>query len=129
MSKKYGSLTTNDCVISSHEWNTVIFLLSKGFDVELVPRSLVEGIHSPDILLDNSLYWEIKAPKGNGKNTMSNNFIRAKKQSKNIIIDLARYGKPDTVGIREAKSQFKQRKRFEKLKIITKKRTIIDEEK
>jgi hypothetical protein len=129
MSKKYGSLITNDCVINAHEWNTINFLLSKGFDVELIPRSLTEGIHSPDILLDHSIYWEIKAPKGSGKNTMSNNFIRAKKQSKNIIIDLARYGKPDAVGIREAKSQFRQRKRFEKLKIITKNREIIDEEK
>ncbi len=126
---KYGSLITNNCIIKTHEWSTVNFLLSKGFDVELIPRSMVEGVHSPDILLNHNLYWEIKAPKGNGKNTMSNNFIRAKKQSKNIIIDLARYGKPDIVGIREARTQFRQRKRFEKLKIITKKKEIIDEEK
>lgn len=57
---------------------------------------------------------------------MSNNFIRAKKQSKNIIIDLARFGKPDVAGVREAKSQFAKRKRFEKLKIITKNKEIID---
>lgn len=129
MSKKYGSLKTNGCIINNHEWSTVKFLLSKGFDVELVPRSLIEGVHSPDIFLNHNLYWEIKAPKGGGKNTMSNNFIRAKKQSKNIIIDLARYGKPDAVGVREAKSQFRQRKHFKKLKIITKSREIIDEEK
>ena len=126
---KYGSLITNNCIIKTHEWSTINFLLSKGFDVELIPKSLVEGVHSPDILLNHDHSWEIKAPKGSSKNTMSNNFIRAKKQSKNIIIDLARYGEPDAVGIREAKSQFRQRKRFKRLKIITKKKEIIDIEK
>lgn len=67
---KYGSLITNNCIIKTHEWSTVNFLLSKGFDVELIPRSMVEGVHSPDILLNHNLYWEIKAPKGNGENTI-----------------------------------------------------------
>lgn len=51
---------------------------------------------------------------------MLNNFTRAKHQSKNIIIDLRRYKKPDFAGINEAKYQFNQKRHFERLKIIKK---------
>ena len=57
---------------------------------------------------------------------MLNNFTRAKSQSKNLIIDLRRYGKPDIAGINEALFQFQQKKTFVRLKIIKKDGTELD---
>lgn len=44
---------------------------------------------TPDVEV-NGVKWEIKSPMGNGKRTIDNNFNEARKQSKNIVIDLRR---------------------------------------
>ena len=55
-------------------------------DVVFVKRSAAT---TPDIRIGN-IYWEIKSPRGNGKYTISDNLRRAKQQSVNIVINLAR---------------------------------------
>ena len=44
---------------------------------------------TPDVSV-NDTKWEIKSPKGNAKKTIENNLRTARKQSENIVIDLAR---------------------------------------
>jgi len=44
---------------------------------------------SADIVM-NSVAWEIKCPTGNSKATIGNQFRRANRQSKNIVIDTRR---------------------------------------
>ncbi len=44
---------------------------------------------TPDIDV-KGIRWEIKSPKGNAKETIENNLRTARKQSANIVIDLAR---------------------------------------
>jgi len=44
---------------------------------------------SADVLL-HDVEWEIKCPKGNSKSTIRNQFRRASRQSKNIIVDTRR---------------------------------------
>lgn len=44
---------------------------------------------TPDMEI-NGAKWEIKSPRGNGKKTIDNNLRSARKQSRNIIIDLRR---------------------------------------
>ncbi|MFZ2545395.1 MAG: hypothetical protein WAW80_05450 [Candidatus Saccharimonadales bacterium] len=44
---------------------------------------------TPDIDVSGTK-WEIKSPKGNAKKTIENNLRTARKQSENIVIDLAR---------------------------------------
>ncbi len=44
---------------------------------------------TPDVEVSGTK-WEIKSPKGNGKKTIDNNFRTARKQSRNIVIDLRR---------------------------------------
>lgn len=48
-----------------------------------------ESRKTPDIEVDGTK-WEIKSPKGNGKKTIENNLRAARKQSRNIVIDLRR---------------------------------------
>ena len=44
---------------------------------------------TPDIIM-HGVEWEIKCPTGNSKSTIRNQFRRASKQSKNIVIDIRR---------------------------------------
>lgn len=44
---------------------------------------------TPDIDVDGTK-WEIKSPRGNSKKTIENNLRTARKQSRNIVIDLRR---------------------------------------
>ena len=68
-----GIITPNGVILEAHETATVIFFTELGYDIELIPRSQVEGIHRPDIVM-NGLEWEIKAPKGEGKWLIKNTF-------------------------------------------------------
>lgn len=44
---------------------------------------------APDIDV-SGVRWEIKSPRGNGKKTIDNNFRTARRQSRNIVLDLRR---------------------------------------
>ena len=92
--KKKGKITPNGVVLKTHENATAVFLTEQGFDVELIPASNIEGVHTPDIKMDG-LKWEMKAPLGEGNQLMENTIQRALRQSQNIIIDL-RHTKKDT---------------------------------
>ena len=46
-----------------------------------------EILKTPDLLIHGQV-WELKSPRGNGKYTIHNCFMTARKQSLNIIIDL-----------------------------------------
>lgn len=48
-----------------------------------------ESRKTPDIDVSGTK-WEIKSPRGNGKKTIDNNLRTARKQSRNIVIDLRR---------------------------------------
>lgn len=48
-----------------------------------------ESRRTPDLEI-NSMRWEIKSPRGDGKKTIDNNLRAARKQSHNIVIDLRR---------------------------------------
>lgn len=81
---------------------------------------------TPDLQIGSSM-WEIKSPSGDGKKTMENNLRTARKQSKNIVVDLNRckmnyykaharinfYLKTEAHGIKH-------------LKLITKSKKIVD---
>jgi hypothetical protein len=58
---------TNGVILNPHEQKTIDTLLTNGHRIELIPRSMAQGIHTADIILDGKLAWEIKCPKGNSK--------------------------------------------------------------
>ncbi len=126
--KKRGKITPNGVVLKTHENATAVFLTEQGFDVDLIPPSNIEGVHTPDIEMDG-LRWEMKAPLGEGNQLMENTIQRALKQSQNIIIDLRHTKRHQTKCLRELEKQFTSKKSLKRLKIITKSGKTLDFEK
>lgn len=126
--KKKGRITPNGVVLRTHENATVVFLTELGFDVELIPKSNIQGVHTPDIKM-NGIKWEMKAPKGEGKYLMANTIQKAVKQSRNVIIDLRRTKRHQTKCLRELEKEFEKSRSLERLKIIMKNEKILDFEK
>ena len=126
--KKKGKITPNGVVLKTHENATAVFLTEQGFDVELIPASNIEGVHTPDIKMDG-LKWEMKAPLGEGNQLMENTIQRALRQSQNIIIDLRHTKRHQTKCLRELEKQFLNKKGIKHLKVITKSGKTLDFEK
>ena len=126
--KKKGKITPNGVVLKTHENATAVFLTEQGFDVELIPTSNIEGVHTPDIKM-GGLKWEMKAPLGEGNQLMENTIQRALKQSQNIIVDLRHTKRHQTKCLRELEKQFLSKKGIKRLKVITKSGKTLDFEK
>ena len=67
-------------------------------------------LKSPDLRIRNEI-WELKSPRGNSKNTISNNIKGARKQSTNIIIDLRRCRLNKYKALANVRDLYKKRKR------------------
>ena len=126
--KKKGKITPNGVVLKTHENATAVFLTEQGFDVELIPTSNIEGVHTPDIKM-NGLEWEMKAPIGEGKYLMANTIQKAVKQSHNVIVDLRHTKRHQTKCLRELENEFRKSGSLKRLKIITKSGKTLDFEK
>ncbi len=122
---KKGTIKPNGVVLEVYELATVVFFTELGYDIELIPRSNIEGLHLPDIIMDG-LKWEIKAPKGEGKWVIKNTLQKAKHQSENIIIDLRRIKLPQEKCLSELNNHFKLAKRIKRMKIITKSGKLLE---
>ena len=123
--EKKGIIIPNGVVLKPHENATAVFLTEQGYDVELIPTSNVEGVHTPDIKM-SGIKWEMKAPIGEGKQLMENTIQKALRQSENIIIDLRHAKRHQTKCLRELEKQFKSKKKLRRLKIITKLGKVLD---
>ena len=123
--KKTGKITPNGVVLEKHEYRTVLFFTEMGVDVELIPKSVKPGVHTPDLIMQGE-EWEMKAPKGKGRWLLENILQDAVKQSSNIIIDLARIQIHQTKCLQELEKQFYKSKGAKKLKIITKTRKMVE---
>ena len=123
--KNKGKIIPNGVVLKTHESATVVLLTEQGFDVELIPKSNIQGIHTPDILLDG-IKWEIKAPTGEGKYLISNTIQKAVKQSHNVIVDLRRTKRHQSKCLRELEKEFEKSKSLKRLKVITKTGKTLD---
>lgn len=123
-----GKIISNGVLLQRHEYETVLLLTSLGYNVELVPKNNKQGEHTPDLKIDG-LYWEMKAPRGEGKWLMSNTIQRAARQSSSIIVDLRRTKRHQTKCIKELKKEFQSSRSAKRLKIITKSKKFLDYEK
>ena len=123
--ERKGIITPNGVILEAHETATVIFFTELGYDIELIPRSQIEGVHRPDIIMDG-LEWELKAPKGEGKWVIINTIQRAIKQSANIIIDLRRTKRNQDKCIADIRKEFVRSKTIKRILVITKPGNLID---
>lgn len=120
-----GKLIENGVKLRSHERKTVEFLLDLGYDVSLIPKSDISGVHTPDLFM-NGEEWEMKAPKGKGKFLFQNTIQDCAAQAKNAIIDIRRLDLPREKVLREFKKEFDRSKKLKKMIIITKQHKKLD---
>lgn len=81
---------------------------------------------SPDLSIKGKK-WELKSPTGRSKNTISNNFKNARKQSSNIVIDLRRCKLHENNAISRIREAIHKRKKKDgKVLVITKDQTILE---
>ena len=122
---KIGKIIPNGVSLEKHEYNTILFFTTLGYNIELIPKSNINGIHTPDIKM-SGIKWEIKSPKGEGKSLMKNTIQKALKQSNNIIIDLRRTKRHQTKCLRELERQFNKSNKIKRMKVITKNEELLD---
>lgn len=84
-----------------------------------------EYARTPDIDI-NGVKWEIKSPMGNGKRTIDNNFNEARKQSKNIVIDLRRIKMHQSKANARINFYLSTPHHFQRVLIITKSKKVIE---
>ncbi len=113
-----GYLLENNVRLQSHEMFTINYLLYLGNNVSLLPRSLIEGRRTADILMWD-LIWEIKTPRGHAKSAIHNAFGRGHKQSCYIVLDLRKVKGSQLNAIARAKSEFEKYSFIKRLLIIS----------
>ena len=117
--KRQGVLTLNNIILEKHEMATVAFLLALGWDIELIPPSIIPGRKMPDIWMQG-LQWEMKSPKYSTRSTIEHTFQSAAKQAENVIFDLRRVSGNEKIAITILERRFTQSKRIKRMLIINK---------
>ncbi|MBQ9018602.1 hypothetical protein IJ117_02515 [Candidatus Saccharibacteria bacterium] len=85
-----------------------------------------EILKTPDLLIRGQV-WELKSPRGNGKNTIHNSFKTARAQSDNIVIDLRRCKLHERKALANIRYAYRNRKRKTgEILIIKKSGKVID---
>jgi len=79
---------------------------------------------TPDVDIDG-VRWEIKSPMGNGKRTIDNNFNKARKQSKNIVVDLRRIKMHQSKANARIKYYLSTPHHFKRVLVIAKSKKIV----
>lgn len=73
-----------------HELATGERLARVGIQAQWQAENFTPGVKNPDVVINGHL-WDFKSPEGGGKNTISNQFSRAKEQGvRRFVLDLAR---------------------------------------
>lgn len=85
-----------------HEVLTALRLAEEGMDVLFRIDSREEGVKNPDVEM-NQQVWELKAPTGQGKNTVDSQMKRAGKQTERLVLDLRRSELDDKKSIRDVR--------------------------
>ena len=110
--------------LKPHEWAMVNILLENGYDIEFIPESRVKGDHSADIRIKGLGVYEMKSPKSDSSDMIHNTLRKAKRQSENIIIGLARTSRPEAKCIHEAEKWFTGHNSVKSIWIIGKTKKI-----
>jgi len=118
-----GKLVTNGVILEPHEYETVMYFLKLGNDIELVPASHTPKMKRADFWM-NGLEWESKVPFTNTKRAIERLFFRALEQSKNIVFDLRKLKGEDQVAIEVLGFCFRTTRSIRNLVIITKNGTL-----
>lgn len=125
MRSKRGTIIPNGVSLEKHEYDTVLFLTTLGYDIELILPSHVPNVRTPDFKM-NGLKWEMKSPKGKSRSTLEHAFQVAMKQSVNVVFDLRRIQMPNGKAVATLEHLFNYSKGIKRLLIISKERKLLD---
>lgn len=104
----------------AHELETARVLSTYGVDVEFLKEVYDDGKRNPDVRMLGGI-WEFKAPEGASEsNTISNQFRRARRQSRHLVLDLRRTPLDDELAIGQAVRRFRGQTKLSGLIIIDK---------
>ena len=110
MSIQYKVIVETSPQDAPHDFEmSAALLVANYFETNVVflrPASL----KSPDLRVKGEI-WELKSPRGNGKNTIQNNIKNARKQSANIVIDLRHCKMNEVKALSRIRAVYKKRKR------------------
>ena len=123
--RKKGKIIPNGVSLERHEYETILVFTELGYDVSLIPKSNLKGVHTADIIIKGE-QWEMKCPRGSGRWLLENTLKKASRQSESIIIDLARIRIHQAKCIEESEKQFYKIKQIRKMLIVTKSKKVID---
>lgn len=87
----------------AHELATGERLTRAGISPRWRVEDFTHGVKNPDVTIDGQV-WDFKSPEGAGKNTISNQFSRAKEQGVHrLVLDLARSPLDEATALAEAR--------------------------
>lgn len=120
-----GILMQNGVHLEEHEYKTVKLFLELGYDIALLPKSVIKDYHQGDFIMDG-VEWETKAPIGKGKYNVQNKIQEAARQSSNVIIDLRRSKMIEEKAVSLYKQEFFKSNSLKRMKIIKKNNEVLD---
>ncbi len=119
MKKKMGRLIRNNTIFYGLEEDGVNFLLSQGFNIELVRPSNTQKNKNPDIWMFGKT-WEIKTPISGNLTTIERKITKGGRQAENLIIDLRFVKASEARSIKALTNRFQKSRRVKSLIIISK---------
>ena len=106
-------------ILQDHEVRTAQALADLGHTVRFRVVDHTPGVKNPDVEIDGEI-WEFKAPRGaSEKNTISDQFKKARKQASRLVIDLRRCGLSDGVAIEQIERRFRGQSRITRVIVIS----------
>lgn len=116
---KRGKLIRNGVKIQPYEESSVDFLLSQGFNVELIIPVNTPKNKNPDFLI-NGVIWELKGPITKSKKTIKRLINTTNKQSTRMIIDLRRLKLDEEIAVNVLEYEFRESHRVKEMMLIVK---------
>lgn len=121
-----GSVTVPEGLrVEPHELATAEKLKMLGYEVVFNRINNVEHAKNPDVTVNNEC-WEFKSPQGAGRSTISNQFVRGRKQARILVIDLQRCGIPDEEAIAQIRRRFHGQTRIRQVLVFDHKNQVTD---
>jgi hypothetical protein len=123
---RYNVIVQTDLADAPREYElSAALILANHFRADVIFLR-PERKKAPDIAV-NGIKWEIKSPTGDGKKTIDNNLRAARKQSRNIVLDLRRAKMHQSKALARVNHYLGAGPhQIKYLKIITKTQAVID---
>ena len=122
---KYGHIVSNGVMLEAHEYDTLLHLTTFGFDIEVINPVNTPKSNNPDIEMLGTI-WEIKSPETTNKKTLKKRFHKASMQASNLIFDLRRVRKEDSIVEGDVLSRFDKNANVRRMLLIEKNGEVLD---